>query len=191
MNNETLYRYVLGGIILVCLVLLFVQNVSSITGHATSDSTHSEVTITSYLSIAFCANLTDGILFGEVDTLPATNINASHNYDGASDGSTMCIMISNDSNTNVDLQIKGDDDLTSSGGDIIGLDNETYSNFIGSTNSTHPLLSEETSLTTGYVTAGANVPIGSANYYRFWLDIPGGQASGTYNNTVSFKGVNV
>jgi hypothetical protein len=189
MNKENLYRYILGGIILICLILLFIQNISSITGHATTGSTYSNVTISKALAINFCDNMVDGILFGDVSTLPATNINASHNYDGASNGSTLCILVSNDSNTNIDLCTKADTDLTNPENDeIIGLGNETYAHF-ESTNSTHPDLDLETSLTESYVQAGDNVVVGEAYYYRFWLDIPGAQPTGSYNNTVSFKGV--
>lgn len=184
-----MYRYVLGGIILICLVLLFVQNVSSITGHATEDSTYSEVTIQSYLAIDFCENLSTGILFGDVISLPATNINGSHNYDGTADASTYCIMVNEDSNTEVDFCLKADDDLTSPALDTIGLANETYANAT-STDINTPSLANQVSMTTSYVKAGSNIGIGDTNYYRFWLDIPGGQATGTYNNTVSFKGVN-
>lgn len=184
-----MYRYILGGIILICLVLFFVQNVSSITGHATEDSTYSEVTIQSYLAINFCDNLSTGILFGDVISLPATNINGSHNYDGTSSASTYCILVSEDSNTAVDFCLKADDDLISPGADRIGLSNETYANSTTSDLAT-PALANEVPLTTSYVKSSSSISVGGTNYYRFWLDIPGGQATGTYNNTVSFKGVN-
>ena len=56
------------------------------------------------------------------------------------------------------------------------------------TNISNPDSSDETSLTTSYEKAGSSISIGSINYYRFWLDVPGAQASGDYNNTVYFKG---
>ncbi|PIZ81802.1 hypothetical protein COX98_02195, partial [Candidatus Pacearchaeota archaeon CG_4_10_14_0_2_um_filter_30_11] len=72
--------------------------------------------------------------------------------------------------------------------DVIGLGNETYyaSNL---TNSTHPSLSNEISMTTGYVKAINSIGRGNSSYWRFWLDVPSAQASGSYNNSVSFEGV--
>jgi len=188
MKKEDWYRYILAVVILICLVLLFLANVFSITGHATEGSTYSNVTIQKYLAISFSTNLSDGILFGDIATLPAVNINATHNYDDGSDGSTMYIAVSNDSNTPVDFCTKGNDDLTSIAADTIGLANETYHNST-TTDITNPDVAAEISLTTSYVKSGNNVAVGTNNYYRFWLDIPVAQPSGSYNNTVSFKGV--
>ena len=159
-----------------------------LTGHATESTTYSNVTIQKYLSIALCAELAEGINFGDVSSLPATDLNGSHNYDGASSASTYCVNISDDGNTDVDICIGANDDMTSSGGDVIGLANETYSNSTV-TNSTDPLPSADVSLTTDYVRAGDAIGVGELNYYRFWLDIPVAQPSGDYNNTVYFKGV--
>jgi hypothetical protein len=47
----------------------------------------------------------------------------------------------------------------------------------------------ETSLTTSYVKSGEDVSVGENNYYRFWLDVPGGQPTGDYTNLVYFKGI--
>jgi hypothetical protein len=41
----------------------------------------------------------------------------------------------------------------------------------------------------GYVKAGQNIAMGNSLYYRFYLEIPSGTPSGTYNNTINFKGV--
>lgn len=184
------------NIMLGFFVVLFLASVSmlgientKLTGFVTSGTAVSNVTITSYLSISMSSNLSSGILYGSVDTLPATNINASHNYDGASSGSTMYITVSTDSNTNVDFCTKANDDLKTSGGaDVLGLGNETYA-VSSTTDLSNPALSSETGLTTSYVKSGTNIAKGSANYYRFWLDIPAAQAPGTYNNTISFEGV--
>jgi len=196
------FSIVLILIILVALVMLILQNTLfnvslsvmeaprsfGITGHATETSTVSNVTIEKYLSIAMCTNLSDGIIFGNVTTLPSTNINASHNYDGASTGSTLCINVSDDGNTAIDLCTKANADLTSIAADVIELGNETYSNST-STNLTDPILGDDVALTTGYVKSGDGIANGGINYYRFWLDIPVAQPSGDYNNTVYFKGV--
>lgn len=160
-----------------------------ITGYATEGSAVSNVTITSYLSIEMSTNLTEGILFGNVTELPATDINASHNYDGTSSGSTLYLEVSTDSNTNVDFCAMANDDLISSGLDIIGVGNQTYSNST-TTDAGTPDLANQSSLTKSYVKSGINVEQGGKLYYRFWLDIPAAQPAGTYNNTVYFKGVN-
>ena len=190
-------------VILIALIMLILQNTLfksslsiievpasgfGITGHATSASTISNVTIEKYLSLALCTNLSAGIIFGNVSALPATNINASHNYDGTSSGSTMCVNISDDGNTNVDLCTKANAALASLALDVIALGNETYSNSTV-TNSTHPILGDDVALTTSYVKSGNAISVGNVNYYRFWLDIPVAQPSGDYNNTVYFKGV--
>ena len=197
------FNIVLILVIIAAIVLLILQNTLfnaslsisdvspktfSITGHATETSTTSNVTIQKYLSIAKCVNLTDGIRFGNVATLPTSNVNASHNYDGVSDGSSLCINVSTDSNTAIDLCTKADQNLTSVDSDLIILDNETYANFT-TTNATAPFLADEISLTTTYVKSGDAITAGGLNYYRFWLDVPAAQPSGDYNNTVSFKGV--
>jgi len=196
------FTIVLIVLILAAIVLLILQNtlfnVSSsvieaprsfgITGHATETSTVSNVTIQKYLSIAVCPNLVGGIVFGDVASLPAIGLNASHNYDGGSSASTICINVSDDGNTAIDLCSKADGPMNTSTGDEILLGNETYSNST-ITNSTHPIPLDNVSLTTGYIRSGDAISAGGVNYYRFWLDIPAAQPSGTYNNTVWFKGV--
>jgi len=160
-----------------------------LTGYVTESSTISNVTIAKYLAISLGTNLSEGIQFGNVDALPATNINATHNYDESSNGTTYTIDVSSDGNTPVDFCIRADSGLTSPDADVIGIDNETYSTY-DSTNSTHPLLSGETAMTDSYVLAPTTgIGTGSSLYWRFWLDIPASQPSGDYNNTVYFKGV--
>jgi len=176
-------------VFILSLVLIFFQGPGAIvTGHATEIPTPSNVSIQQYLSIAFCANLSAGIDFGDVSVLPVSDLNASHNYDGVDTGSTYCVNVSNDGNTEVDLCTKANDDLETLGGDVIGLGNETYSNSTA-TNLSLPSLEDAVSLTLSYVKSGTAIPIGEANYYRFWLDIPAAQPSGDYNNTIYFKGV--
>jgi len=176
-------------IIFICLVLLIFQNVS-ISGRATESFTDSNVSITKYIAISFSENLSEGIDFGDVNVLPATSLNATHNYDGLINGTSLYISVSSDSNTPVDFCIKANTDLTSIDLDVIGLANETYQNS-STTNLTLPTTSPEIPLTTSYIKSGDNIAVGSENYYRFWLDVPVAQPSGDYNNTVSFKGVQV
>jgi len=185
MKREDVLILVFGAILLFSIAMLVIGNLK-LTGNAIS--TVSNVTITSYLSIAMSPNLQEGILFGSVDTLPALNISASHNYDGGSSASTMNISVSSDSNVDVDLCIKANANLQNAGTDIIGIGNETYSNST-STSSTVPGIAQNVSLTTSYVKAGQNVLKGTSNHYRFWLNIPAAQATGTYNNSISFNGM--
>ncbi len=179
------------GIIFLGSALLAISESLSITGFATTGTTISNVSITKYLSITMSTNLSDGILFGTVSALPATNINASHNNDGSSSASTMFINVSVDSNTAVNFCVKADANLTDSvGGNTIELGNESYNNAT-TTSASLPSLASKVSLTSGYVQAGKNVSQGNVTYYRFWLDIPAATPSGNYNNTISFKGVEV
>ena len=173
--------------VVICFIL-FLGNFF-ITGKITSVDTPSNVSVSKYLAISFGTNLAQGIQFGTVSFLPATNINATHNYDGASTGTTYTIDVSTDSNSQVDFCIKANAGLTSAALDVIGLGNETYS-ALNLTDSTHPLLSNKTAMTTSYVKSYASsiVP-GNSSYWRFWLDIPSAQPSGDYNNSVSFEGV--
>ena len=169
------------------------------TGYATTATTTSNVTISSYFAIAMSQNLSNGIQFGSVSTLPTTSQNATHNYDGVNttaqnitlngtNGTSMWMNVSSDSNTAVDFCTKADAALTTSGGSTIGVGNETYHNST-QTNITIPNILSEVAFTTSYVKAGFNTSIGSNNYYRFWLDVPAGTASGSYNNTISFEGI--
>jgi len=186
---------VFGALFLLSVILL-ISTGPKTTGYATETSTISNVTISSYFAIDMSVNLTDGIQFGTISALPATNQNATHNYDGANttDGggtynqsTSMWMNVSTDSNTAVDFCVKADA-LNTSAGDAIGLANESYSNYTA-TNFTVPRLAKEVGLTTSYVTAGLNTAAGSNNYYRFWLDVPAATPTGVYNNTVNFKGV--
>jgi len=175
-------------IIMLCLVFLIFQNIGNLTGNVIEGSIISNVSVAKYLAVTFGSNLAAGIQFGNVVFLPATDINATHNYDGTNNTTTFYISLSNDSNSAVDFCIKADTDLTSSALDVIGVGNETYSNYT-STNSTEPNLLFQTSLTTNYSKSSVNVGIGTDDFWRFWLDVPASQASGNYNNTVYFKGV--
>jgi len=183
-----IYNLVLVCVILICLFLISFQNASILSGKATAVFATSNVSVSKYLSISFSSNLSEGILFGNVAVLPAVNVNASHNYDGSGNGTTLYISVSEDGNTPVDFCIKADGDMMSLASDALGLANETYSNST-STDAALPALGSDASLTTSYVKSGNNVDLGETNYYRFWLDIPAAQPSGDYNNTVSFKGI--
>ncbi len=175
-------------IILISLLFLTFENFGNVTGNIAEGSTPSNVSVSKYLAISFSPSLAEGIQFGSVSFLPATDVNATHDYDGLNNGTTFYINVSTDGNSKVDFCIKANAGLTSAASDVIGLGNETYSNST-STNSTIPPLTSQTALTTAYVKSGVGVAVGSNEYWRFWLDIPAAQPSGDYNNSVSFKGV--
>lgn len=182
------YSFFLLMVLFVSLGLIVFQE-GTINGRATQISFSSNVTISQSLAIAFSSDLNGGIIFDDVHILPATNVNAGHNYDGVNNGTKYYVLVSPDGNTDVDLCIKADGDLLSEASDVLGLGNETYSSAL-STNLTSPSLTE-TPLTLNYVKVGSTIPIGNSSYIRFWLDVPAGQAAGTYNNSVYFKGNSV
>ena len=194
MKKENMVVIVCSILFLLSLVLML-NSISKIlepkiSGYATTSTTVSNVTISKFLSIDMSTNLTEGILFGNISALPAVNANATHNYDSVQgNSSSMIINVSTDSNTNVDFCVKANANLIdSSGGNTLGIGNESYHNAT-LTNTTLPTLGAEVKFTTSYVKAGENVNEGDGIFYRFWLDIPAGQAAGTYNNTIDFKGI--
>ncbi len=197
------YTVLLIIILIASLIMLILENIPAVTGnapanvkktpltgYATEGSTWSNVSISYYLAIQMNANLSSGIDFGNVISLPAWNINASGNNNGT-DMSNFTINVSTDSNTAVDFCIRATEALKDRTGNLatIGLGNETYSGNVTFTNISYPAMASEAALTTGYVEAASPIPIGNSTYWRFWLDIPAGQAAGNYNNTVWFKGI--
>jgi hypothetical protein len=181
------YKLFLIVIIVVSISLIVIENFTTLHAKVSFTETPSNVSISKSFSIEFSPELDEGILFGEINFLPAENVNASHNYDGLGNSSTLYINVSEDGNTAVDFCLRALSPLVNAGGDQIGLRNETYS-YYNLSNSTHPT-TVETPLSPIYFKAGENIPLGGANYWRFWLDVPAGQPSGTYNNTVYFKAV--
>jgi len=186
-SKNSSYTLFLIFLIAISLVLIVIQN-TVFTGKATESGAVSNVSISKYLSMSFSGNLSQGIYFGTVEELPALNINATEDYTNLLNGTMYYVNISSDSNSNMDICIKANEGLVNGALDVIGLGNQTYSNST-TTNDTTPELGEEVSLTISYVKSGNNLLIGGENYYRFWLDVPVGQPSGDYENTLSFKGV--
>lgn len=157
---------------------------------ATSDvhTTASNVTISNYVAVGLSTNLSNGILFGELD--PNTNdSNATHNYDGVSNAATYYVAVSTDSNLNIDLCLRYDGALNNSGGVQIGDGNYTWADN-GTANSSLMIPGGSRIINTIYQKANVTgIAPGSNNYYRFWLDVPIAQSPGIYNNTVYFKGI--
>ena len=69
------------------------ENVGGLHAKVTSTDVSSNVSIAKSFAIEFSSGLSEGILFGDINFLPATNINASHNYDGVDDSSNLFINV--------------------------------------------------------------------------------------------------
>jgi len=182
-----IYRKVLIIIFIASLLLLGFENICAITGHVTETTTPSQVTIMRSLAISFSSQLGEGIIFDEVRFLPATNVNATHNYDGIANASGYFVLVSPDGNVPVDVCLRAEGPLTTIGGDTIPLVGETYSHS-KSSNITTPSVLLEAPLTTDYVLSSENIPLGGTGYLRFFLDVPTAQAPGDYSNNIFFKG---
>lgn len=173
--------------IIAFLVVLTLIGYVAVGSNATAneEARESNVTISAYVAIGLSNNWT-GIEFGNLNPNTADN-NASHNNDGTGSGTSYWVTVSTDSNINADLCIKDNLDLTSSGGDTIGNGNYTWDDDSAATG---PSVAGGSAITTSYAKTGVtNIAPGSQDYFRFWLTIPPGQPAGTYNNTVSIKGV--
>lgn len=192
-KRENIIVLIFGALFLLSIILLMNQEIKT-TGYATEASATSNVTISTYFAIELSANLTNGITFGTVSTLPATNQNGTGDYvagantTGNGTGTSYWVNVSTDSNSRLDFCVKSDAALQTSGGSTIGVGNESYQNS-SNTNRTLPNVDAEIAYTTSYVKAGNNISIGGRNFYRFWLDVPAATTAGDYNNTVSFKGI--
>ncbi|MCX6746679.1 MAG: hypothetical protein NTU63_00920 [Candidatus Pacearchaeota archaeon] len=181
-------------VILVFSIIMIFNQTSKLTGFATtSGTTMSNVTISGYFSITLSDNLTNGIYFGTVNSLPAPNRNATGNNNSATNdangNTSFFINVSTDSNIGVDFCLRSTADLKTSGGDVIAIGNETYSNstFV---NGTWPALGKEVAFNkTAGIKTGQNVTGGNVTYYRFYLDVPVATPTGSYNNTISFEAV--
>ena len=186
MQKEDYLLAICGGLFVFSMIMLLV----SPTGYATQGTTSSNVTITKYLSIDMSSNLSAGITFGSVTSLPAYDLNASSNYDGSNSAATYNVNVSTDSNTAVDFCIMANAPLTdAAAGTVIGLGNETFLNSSFSNMTWPGPQSAQVNLTTNWAKASSPTGAGNATFYRFWLDVPSATSSGTYNNTISIKGV--
>jgi hypothetical protein len=192
-GKRELYGIVITLVLLQASFVLW-SSMDRITGGQVSstESIYSEAQIMKYISISMSGNLTDGIDFGTITVIPVTDVNATKNYNSTLNDSwynetLYWINVSSDSSVNADLCVKADL-LTTSGLDEIGLGNYTWSDNL--TNSLSlPSISTANQMSETYVLGTENVTPGDLNFYRFWLSVPGGQAAGTYNNTVYFKAV--
>jgi len=161
----------------------------TVTGSSQTVSVPSTANIMSYFAIAAGGALaTPGIVWTNIATLPATDFPADADYIGAlNDLTDYYISVSSDSNINVDMCISANQPLTS-GLNTIPLSGYGWAwNLLNDIN--NPSLASSTSMLTMYASAGTTITPGSNDYFRYWLDVPSGQAAGTYTNTINFKGV--
>ncbi|MEM2873977.1 MAG: hypothetical protein QW063_00755 [Candidatus Nanoarchaeia archaeon] len=160
------------------------------TGAATTQTTTSRVAISYYFAISLSTNLSEGIDFGNITSLPANDLNATHNYDGANGTTSFWVHVSNDSNVNVDICHRAQGPLTTVGNDTIELGNYTWSDSLTNTNLLPAGPPGSNTFTTSFVKGNnVNIAPGNNGYYRYWLDIPLGQPAGTYNNIIEYKAV--
>lgn len=180
---------VLSGLLILSIVGLVTNMGGSDTSTPTAyavQTAPSQVVISNYVSIAKSDTLTTGIDFGTINSLPVVDQNGTGNYNGSSQ-SEYYISVSSDSNINVDFCIQQNTNLSTEGGDNIPNTNYVWSNS-GTNDASNPSTSG-TALTDAYVAGSTSIAPGADNFYRFFLDVDGNQAPGTYNNTVYFKGV--
>ena len=185
------YNIILIVVIVLSLGLIFVENASAITGHSITQDTFSNVTISAYYAVDWSTNLTTGIIFEPIYTLPVSDDNATGNWvnpptDNSSD---YWANVSDDGNLEVNFCLRANGAMQNGVGDSIGLGNESYAGNVTSSNFTSPSVDDEISFTTSYVEATSNIYPGNVTYWRFWLDVPVGQAVGDYSNTVQFKAI--
>ena len=190
MEREKIINLFLIFLIAVSAFLILFQNFS-IQGLAVDTSTQSNVSIFKSIAISFSTNLSNGIIFPDVHFLPSYNTSASHNFDSNLNGTGYYISISPDSNTQVSLCLKASGGMNTTGGDVIGLGNETYATYPDITNSSLPSINSKLPMNTTYYNYQSTISPGSTDYMRFWLDVPAGQASGSYSNLVYFKAVSI
>ena len=118
-------------------------------------------------------------------SVPVVNLSANGNNDT---GVTQYDVLIDASGTTVDLYMKADSNLTTGGGDSIGLSNETFA--FNTTNSTVPS-DVKRALTLNYSDnlIGENLANGTYVYLKFFLNVPASQPPGTYSNNVSITAV--
>ncbi|MFH1978210.1 MAG: hypothetical protein ABIJ92_02710 [Candidatus Aenigmatarchaeota archaeon] len=187
-------------ILVVGLLVVFLwasMSISTYTNAAeTSTSTTStNASVSKNVAMSLSTNLSGGIDFGAVNMNTGNN-NATGNDDAGPEGdsgnglrnSSYFITIDTDSNINVDLCIKDETALNTSGGDWLNNGNYTW-NDNTTANSTEDNETEYVFETTYVKLNTTNLGSGGRTYLRFWLDVPNLQPAGTYNNTVYFKGV--
>ncbi len=140
----------------------------------------SSLSISISLSSALSGEIAWSIL-----TLPLFNQSAPGNK---GEGVTDYYVNVSSSPGNVDLYVRASDDLKTSGLDVLGIGNESYSfSSVDSSVSGGNKFSLTTDFSDNKI--GDNLADGSVVYLKFFLDAPSGQAPGVYNNSLLFNAV--
>ncbi len=182
-------KAIMGVAILAVLAAILVSPQGT---QADIQNTTTTVTVNEYVAIGLSNNLSLGIDFGSID--PDTlNNNATNNFDAGPplwNETSFWVNVSSDSNVDVDICV-GDNETLKYGAYVIENGNYTWVNSTASADDTWMLVGNSVVMTTtaSYTKAGQYVSPGNYNWFRFWLDVPQGQAAGDYLNEVSFKGV--
>lgn len=185
MNAKT-FGAVLGVLVLTVAFVAFMSALPSFTSaaNATDQNTTSTADINLYFAIALSTDLTTGIDFADVEPTTENN-NATLNYNATDNMTQYWVILSNDSNTNVNLSISVNQSLTSGANTI---PNEGYTWTAAPTNDgDNPAGPDGTAMTTNYNQVNATMVPDSNVYFRFYLDVPGSQEAGHYMNLVMFK----
>jgi len=147
--------------------------------------TTSNATVNEYVAIGLSDVLAAGIPFGSLDAGTDDNNATGNNAGGATDYN---ITVSADTNINIDLCIKDNANLTSTGSTIPNVGYTWADNTTA--NAADMIPANSYSITTAYNKLNVtNIAKSTSDHFKFFLDIPASQAAGDYNNTVTFKGV--
>ncbi len=181
---------ILSAMMLMAVTVPIVMFDGGVTGFATSQSTTTTATaeIVYYYALAESADFSAGIDFSSLAHNTQNN-NASSNYENS--GTGYALNLSTDSNTDVSICVKANTDLKihTSPSNLIGIGNMTFNASI--TNSTSlPAFGNRTEMNSSiFRNATHNLGAGNATFFRFWLTVPDGTVSGTYNNSATFKAI--
>jgi len=154
---------------------------------ATTDekSTTSNVTVNVYVSISLTTDFGDGVMFGSLD--PGVDDTNSTTCDDLGCN----ISVSGDTNVAVDIVMKANANLTRGAElDSISHYNYTWNTTDGTSLQLKPgnyLNITEYDYRTDFK-VGDSVAASGVRSWQAWLDIPGSQTAGTYNNTLYFCG---
>lgn len=179
---------IFGGIFLFSLVII-VGFVMAVSEEASAGAT---VTINTFVDITLTDTGTAGFAFGSLDPSDINKKEADQ-VDGASVTPAATITRETTSNVDVKIRLKGDDFTV--GTDNLAVTNVDYDNdgLEGEGTDTGPY-TQETMQTTYPTGGGFDDPwatLTSADptvKIWFWLDVPGGQAAGSYTSSFSFEG---
>ncbi len=162
------------ALLVIALLLLsgFAMSVSD------EDSASASVTVNQFVSITLTDYGTSGLDFQSLN--PGTNDNPEKDQNADSGA----VGVANDaiSNVTVNLYVKGDNfctDYPTCAGDTIAV---TYVEYNAA--STTP----GTGLTASYVDTTVDLAPSASQDLWYWIDVPSGQAAGSYSSSFAFKG---